>query len=73
MNILSTLAQTTYYYEDPSYYTGSNLTTEQATAIAVFVMFMLLGALILSIAMYVLASVCLMRLFKKAGVQPWIA
>lgn len=72
--MLSTFAQSTYYYDNPSYYTnGSNLTPEQTTAMAMFMLFFFFIAMIVSVAMYVLASVCLMRIFKKAGIQPWIA
>ena len=74
MNILTTLAQSSYYYNDPSSYSsGSQLTPDQTAAAGMFMVFFSLVVFVLSIAMYVIAAVSLMRIFKKAGVPSWIA
>jgi len=74
MNILTILAHTGNNYDATPYYSsGSELTPEQATALMAVVGFVMFVVLLIGIAMYVLTSLCLMRIFKKAGVQPWIA
>lgn len=72
MGILSTLAQSGYYYDDSSYYyTTSNV--DDATATAAMLAFAAF-ALIFSIAFYVFFAFCLMKIFKKAGIEkPWAA
>ena len=70
MGILTTLAQS-YYYDDSSYYTTSSVDSSAAIAAALgFMVF----ALIFSVVIYVVFALCLMRIFKKAGIeQPWAA
>jgi hypothetical protein len=71
MGIVTTLAQSGYYYDDSSYYTTSSANAEAALAVGFGVM---IFALIFSVAMYVVFALCLMRIFKKAGIeQPWAA
>ncbi len=55
------------YYSD---YTETTYSTgDAAGAAATFILFIFLFAL----AMYVVMALCLMQIFKKAGVKPWIA
>lgn len=69
MSLLTTLAQSTYYY-DNSYYSTTPADSAAAAALGVtFFMFFFLFA----IAVYVFVAICLMRIFKKAGVPAWIA
>lgn len=70
MNILTTLAQSSYYSDPSSYSSGSQLTSDQTAAVGMFV---LLFWFITVITTYVLFGVSLMRIFKKAGVPSWIA
>ncbi len=70
MNILTTFAQTYYeYLSDPS--TSSNGTGEDATAAAALVL--LSFFFVLGVVLYVVISLSLMGIFKKAGVPTWIA
>lgn len=69
MSLLTTFAQSSYYY-DNSYYTTSP--SDTAAAAVVGVTFFLFTFFIV-IAAYVFAAICLMRIFKKAGVPQWIA
>lgn len=73
MNIVTTLAQSAQYYNDVSGYNGSQLTAEETAAVVAFLIFVMLAVLVLSVVVYVLSAICLMRIFKKAGVKPWIA
>lgn len=70
MSLLTTFAQSSYYY-DNSYYTTTTPGDAAAAAVVgvTFFMFFLLFAA----AVYVFVAICLMRIFKKAGVKPWIA
>jgi uncharacterized membrane protein len=71
MNILTHFAQGYYnYMDDPS--VTSNGTGDDATA-AAFTIFFLMATLVFTIALYVVTALCLMRIFKKAGVKQWIA
>ena len=70
MSLLTTFAQSSYYY-DNSYYTSTSPADAAAAAavgVTVFMFFFLFA-----IAVYVFVAICLMRIFKKAGVKPWIA
>ena len=69
MGILATLAQSDFnnYYQ-----TTSNGTGDDAAAVAILVTFGLVFILF-TIAIYIVTALCLMRIFKKAGVKPWIA
>lgn len=71
MGILSTLAQSGYYYDDSSYYytTTSVDPAASAAAAAAFALF----ALIFTLALYAFYAIFLMKIFKKAGVEQWIA
>lgn len=69
MGMLSSLAQ--YGYTDEAYYsTYSAADVEAAEAVAAVFGVVFFLALIV---MYVIMAVCLMQIFKKAGVKPWIA
>lgn len=68
MNILTTLAQiedtyTTYRYTDE----------ETALAAAALMASFFFVALFFGLILYVFSSICLMGIFKKAGVKQWIA
>jgi hypothetical protein len=70
MNILTTFAQSYYDYSNGDY---STLTpADSATAAAAFVAFSFFF-FIFAVGVYVVAALCLMSIFKKAGVKPWIA
>ena len=74
MNILTTLAQSTYYYyENGSSYSSNSLTAEEAAGVAGVFVFFAAIAFLFAIATYVISAICLMQIFKKAGVKPWIA
>jgi len=71
MGILSTLAQSGYYYDDSSYYyTTSSVDSGAAAAAAVA---LALFTLIFALAFYAFYAFFLMKIFKKAGVEQWIA
>jgi uncharacterized membrane protein len=70
MGILTTLAQSGLY-DDSGYsysysYSSSDLSPGAAAALFVF-------TFLIAIASYVVLALCLMRIFKKAGVAQWIA
>lgn len=70
MGILSTLAQSGYYYDDSYYYTTNVDDTTAVAAMLAFAAF----ALIFLAAFYVFFAFCLMKIFKKAGIEkPWAA
>lgn len=69
MSFLTTLAQSSRYYD--SYYTATDASSAGA-ALVLGVGFFLFALLIFA-AIYVLFALCLMRIFKKAGVPGWIA
>lgn len=71
MNISSILAQSSYYndYQQPSY-TYSE--TDAAAAAGIFLVFMLF-ILFMTAITYVVFSLLLSRIFKKAGVETWKA
>lgn len=71
MGALATLAQYGYY-DDPYYYSTYESTGDPAVAAAVAIIFGVFFFLFM-VALYVVMALCLMRIFKKAGVQPWIA
>ena len=73
MNILHTLAQSYYssdMYETTSVTSASSADTAAALAILAFVWGI---TIIFTIITYVIVSVCLMRIFKKAGAPGWAA
>lgn len=70
MNILTTFAQSYYEYMNDSS-AVSNGTGDDATAAAALVL--LFFFFILGLVLYVTISLCLMSIFKKAGVQQWAA
>lgn len=70
MGFLQTFAQ---YYSDSSYYSSSTLSPTDTAAAAAVLAFFLLFTLIAAVIGYVVLAVCLMRIFKKAGVKQWIA
>jgi hypothetical protein len=75
MSILSTLAQYGGYYTDP-YYSNPTPTLygqEDQTAAAVAALLFMVITFFIVVVLYVLIALCLMRIFKKAGVKPWIA
>lgn len=72
MGILSTLAQYDTYYEDPTLYSTTYDSSEAAVAVGAFLLFSFFF-FIFFIGIYVVMALCLMRIFKKAGVKEWIA
>lgn len=73
MNILHTLAQSRYYYDDSYYSSSSSLSDADAAALGTAILAFVFIYLLLVIGLYVVASICLMKIFKKAGIKPWIA
>ncbi len=75
MNILTTFAQ---YYNDYNSYTspdqmyGPATPADTAAALAVFFAFSVF-IFLFAVGIYVVVALCLMSIFKKAGVKPWIA
>jgi len=69
MGILTHLGQT---FTQANYTNTSNGTLDDATTSAIIVGFVLL-TFIISLALYLTISLCLMSIFKKAGVKQWIA
>lgn len=65
MNILSTFAQ--YYY------TTSNGTGDDAYAAAALILISMLFSIVIGLGLYIVFALCLMNIFRKAGVKPWIA
>lgn len=73
MGVLTTLAQYGYDYSN-SYYTTSSYNDGSAALAAGAVMTIMLFSFIFGIAIYVVTALCLMRIFKKAGVtNAWAA
>lgn len=68
MGFISNFAQSSYYYDSSSY---SSADASAALALGFgFLMFWLIFA----VALYVVSALCLMRIYKKAGIeQPWAA
>ncbi|MES2630499.1 MAG: DUF5684 domain-containing protein [Patescibacteria group bacterium] len=72
MNILTTIAQS--YYEDYDTYSNtSNGTGADAATTGILVLMFMFIWFIFFIAIYIVFAICLMKIFKKAGVKPWIA
>ena len=73
MSISTLLAQSTYYYNEygrsgsSDAFDGTGVTSWAILASFFFVGF------IFGLAIYAFVSFCLMKIFKKAGVKPWIA
>lgn len=70
MNILTTFAQT--YYEYPDYSNTSNGTGDDAMTTALILGIFAFSVLV-GIILYAVVAFCLSKIFKKAGVKPWIA
>lgn len=71
MNILNIVAQSSEYYSTYNSYSEAEALSG-AAFLAVFMSFLVIG-LIFGALIYVFVSICLMRIFAKAGVKPWIA
>ncbi len=69
MGILSTLAQSGYDYEN--YYTTTSTVDPAAAAGAVIAIFFF--SLVFAAIVYVIYAIFLSKIFKKAGVEGWIA
>lgn len=72
--MLSTFAhgaaqQTTQYYTS----SGQVISAEEMEVAAIIVLFFLMMSFIFAVAAYIVFSISLMKIFKKAGVKPWIA
>jgi hypothetical protein len=70
MSILHFFAQaSSYTYTESS----SSLDESTAAALGAFILMIYGIAFIFGIAIYIVTSLCLMKIFAKAGVKPWIA
>ena len=69
MGILTYFGQT---FSQSDYTNTSNGTLDDATA-AALILGILLVSLIVGFVLYLVVSLSLMQIFKKAGVKPWIA
>ena len=72
MNVLSQLAQSADYYNDYSYSPDYHSSGDAAAA-AVFGVFFLFFMLFTVVIAYVVHAFLLGRIFKKAGVEQWVA
>ncbi len=68
MSIFTTLAQYSYDYD----YTYTNSDVDPAV-VGIVIVFFFLFYFILAAALYVVTSLCLGKIFKKAGLKQWIA
>lgn len=71
MNILTFAAQSSQYYSTYGPRTSTSSALEPAF-IAAMLLFFFIG-LIFTVGVYIFFAICLMKIFKKAGVKPWIA
>lgn len=71
MNTLTTFAQS--FYNTDFYPSASNGVNADATANAALVILFFTFYFIFLIVLYVIISLLMMQIFKKAGVKPWIA
>jgi hypothetical protein len=69
MSILSHFAQSPQYYSNGT----TSLTEAEAVAIAGTLLVVSVFVLFIILIVYVVLSLCMMQIFKKAGVKPWIA
>ncbi|MDB5162710.1 MAG: hypothetical protein JWN28_317 [Candidatus Saccharibacteria bacterium] len=69
MSILSNFAQSSQYYSNGN----SSLTEAEAVAIAGTILVASVIIMFFTLIIYVVLSFCMMQIFKKAGVKPWIA
>lgn len=73
MNILTSLAQSYSYDTDYYYATSSTLTPAEQAAVAGAILFFVIFMLFAVVITYVISSLLLSRIFKKAGVESWKA
>ncbi|QQG51110.1 MAG: hypothetical protein HZB75_01210 [Candidatus Saccharibacteria bacterium] len=73
MNITTLLAQSYSYDADYYYNTSANLTPAEQTAVAGAILFFIVFMLFAVVITYVISSLLLSRIFKKAGVETWKA
>lgn len=73
MNILTTLAQSSYDYSYDSYEYSNNMTASDEAAATVLGVFAILFFLFMLVITYVVMSFLTMRIFKKAGIEGWKA
>lgn len=73
MNITTLLAQSYSYDADYYYNTSANLTPAEQTAVAGAILFFIVFMLFAVAITYVISSLLLSRVFKKAGVEAWKA
>lgn len=72
MGVLSTLAQ--YSYDDSYYYSSPSYSSGDASLAAGVVLVMFLIWFVVFVGVYVVTALCLMKIFKKAGVKDaWAA
>jgi uncharacterized protein DUF5684 len=65
VNFVSQLAQSSYYDQD--------MTSTGSSASAAVIIFTLLFSLVVLVAVYIMTSLLLSRIFKKAGIEGWKA
>jgi hypothetical protein len=73
MSIFSQIAQSSTYYDTMNGSLYSTTSPEEEAAAAAFGVFMVISLIVFAIITYVVVSLSLMKIFKKAGVKPWIA
>lgn len=73
MNTLTLLAQSYSYDADYYYNAASTLTPAEQTAVAGAILFFVVFMLFAVAITYVISSLLLSRIFKKAGVESWKA
>jgi hypothetical protein len=73
VNITTLLAQSYSYDADYYYNTSANLTPAEQTAVAGAILFFIVFMLFAVVITYVISSLLLTRIFKKAGVETWKA
>lgn len=71
MSILNTLAESVYYYNNS--YRSSTLSDADAASLGAAVLVIIFIYFLLLIGLYVVTSLSLMKIFKKASIKPWIA
>src|SRR5262245_17251824 len=69
MNLLSLFGQTSDY----TYYYSSNTSNVDPAVAAGAILFAIFFGLLAAAVGYVVTALCLSRIFKKAGVEPWKA
>jgi uncharacterized membrane protein YoaK (UPF0700 family) len=73
MDILSLFAQSTYEFSEYQQQAGPALDNGAVAAVLALMLITFVIGLFIGVIFYVYFSICLMKIFKKAGVKPGIA